>query len=540
MKVQFYYLVTLFFIVACTFAMSQNNIIETIVDTDPRIIKSFTLKDLQPNQFYLAAPFAKAMLLRNPEMDKIKDFAIYKVELVYTTYKESKNFDQRELNINRLKNLKKTYPEIFENILAEWSQIAIDGATTRQEGKEMFHGFIFTYRLPPSKEKTETEIGEIEKILAGIKTKKDFEADSIMKLIKKPKKTLPVYEMPRFIGGNDLLQKYIDRKIKYPKKALMDKKQGLVKIAFKIDSRGKVVSPYLVSGIESKCNDVALDIFDKMPNWIPGKRDGKPVVYEFQIALRFDADKNKIYCDTLKFEGASKDNKGGGKYEDISEMIAKEQEEEISDWMREQDSIVFNSLIRNNFGEALLLCDVTGSMSPYTGQTLLCIKNNIAKNNIKQIVFFNDGDNMLDYEKKMGEVGGIYITDKINIDTIIQLAYTAMRNGNGGDNPENNIEAALAGTAKYPATKSIIMIADNYATPRDMELLSQLRVPVHVILCGATHFINPNYLAIARRTKGSLHTMQHDLLNLDKMQEMETIKINGETYRLVRGKFMRL
>ncbi|MBL0053780.1 MAG: hypothetical protein IPP29_20910 [Bacteroidetes bacterium] len=83
--------------------MSQNNIIETIVDTDPRIIKSFTLKDLQPNQFYLAAPFAKAVLLRNPEMDKIKDFAIYKVELVYTTYKESKNFDQRELNKNRLK-----------------------------------------------------------------------------------------------------------------------------------------------------------------------------------------------------------------------------------------------------------------------------------------------------------------------------------------------------------------------------------------------------------------------------------------------------
>ena len=36
----------------------------------------------------------------------------------------------------------------------------------------MFHGFIFTYRLPPTKEKTESEIGEIEKMLSNARIKK--------------------------------------------------------------------------------------------------------------------------------------------------------------------------------------------------------------------------------------------------------------------------------------------------------------------------------------------------------------------------------
>ena len=69
-------------------------------------------------------PFAKKLIL-NPEQKKaLTEKAIIKVELVYTKYRTSPLFDQKKLNIDRLKELQKLLPVVFENPLWNFELIS--------------------------------------------------------------------------------------------------------------------------------------------------------------------------------------------------------------------------------------------------------------------------------------------------------------------------------------------------------------------------------------------------------------------------------
>jgi hypothetical protein len=108
----------------------------------------------------------------------------------------------------------------------------------------------------------------------------------------------------------------------------------------------------------------------------------------------------------------------------------------------------------------------------------------------------------------------------------------AMENGNGGDNPENDIEAILFAISKCPDCGNIIHVADNNATPRDLSLLYKVNKPVRVIVCGVKGAVNPELLNIAYRTGGSLHTIEEDIRNLAGMSIGERVTIGGYSYRL--------
>ena len=79
---------------------------------------------------------------------------------------------------------------------------------------------------------------------------------------------------------------------------------------------------------------------------------------------------------------------------------------------------------------------------------------------------------------------------------------------------ENDLEAIEKGCEKFSQSKNIVLIADNNAPPRDTTLLDNIKKPVHVILCGVrnNHTIRTAYLNLAYKTKGSIHTMEEDLL----------------------------
>lgn len=108
------------------------------------------------------------------------------------------------------------------------------------------------------------------------------------------------------------------------------------------------------------------------------------------------------------------------------------------------DSMLFKIFKRNNhWKNKQIVCDVTGSMSPYTSQLMLWLKLNENRKDVKEVTFFNDGDNMPDHKKVIGKVGGIYSESEIEFDKISSTLFKAMINGYGGDGPENNIEASL-------------------------------------------------------------------------------------------------
>ncbi len=110
-----------------------------------------------------------------------------------------------------------------------------------------------------------------------------------------------------------------------------------------------------------------------------------------------------------------------------------------------------------------------------------------------------------------------------------------MKLGDGGERPENDIEAMGKTLDRSGiAPKAIVLIADNNSPVRDLSLFNKLRaqkVPVYVIVCGAIHgFVSVEYLEIARRTKGKVFTMEGELAGLLDLNEGETIEVGTQKF----------
>ncbi|CAF0983378.1 unnamed protein product, partial [Rotaria sordida] len=197
------------------------------------------------------------------------------------------------------------------------------------------------------------------------------------------------------------------------------------------------------------------------------------------------------------------------------------------------DRTVERVLNRSNWTNMVAVVDVTGSMQPCAAAVYKWLKLSYDKLNlIKYYVFFNDGDNKADALKVIGSTGGIYGTPTTNLNTTLAVMQAAMKNGNGGDGPENDIEAMLYGIKQCPTCTNLIHIADNQVTPRDMVLLSNVTLPVKVITCQlGSSSVNANLINIATRTGGSIHTLEQDIINLSGIPLNGTVVIGRNTYR---------
>lgn len=201
------------------------------------------------------------------------------------------------------------------------------------------------------------------------------------------------------------------------------------------------------------------------------------------------------------------------------------------------DTTVSEVFKRHQWKSAMIIADVTGSMYPYSGQLLLWLKLVMTDNQRRAFVFFNDGDAKMDEEKIIGSTGGIYPITTGKYAEVEATIEKAMTNGGGGDAAENNIEALISAIELCSTCDSIVMIADNWAPVKDIRLVSSIKKPVKIVLCGVYGSINTDYLNVVRKTKGSLHLMEMDLYELTKLKEGETIDIKGKKYRIVDGEF---
>jgi len=76
------------------------------------------------------------------------------------------------------------------------------------------------------------------------------------------------------------------------------------------------------------------------------------------------------------------------------------------------------------------------------------------------------------------------------------------------------------------------------ATPRDLDLLSQIKVPIRLILCGThTGPFNISYLNMIKKNKGSIHTIEEDLTNISSIKEGEILYLEGNKYVYKKGSF---
>ena len=185
-----------------------------------------------------------------------------------------------------------------------------------------------------------------------------------------------------------------------------------------------------------------------------------------------------------------------------------------------------------------LVMDVTGSMAGHVAAMIFWI--NVHNNDqvpFTSYTFFNDGDNKSTKRKKIGETGGIYSTP-ILADMSSTLKMT-MQKGNGGERPENDVEAILYAIENDTEADEILLIGDNFSEVRDLQLLPEVTKPVHVILCSAPKAVRPDYLKIAHDT-GGLFIINGKKVDLLATQKGEKILIQGIEYKYTGSDFKNL
>lgn len=198
------------------------------------------------------------------------------------------------------------------------------------------------------------------------------------------------------------------------------------------------------------------------------------------------------------------------------------------------DSVVTKNFRKycDHWDSVVVIQDVTGSMYPYIAQTLAWKKLYLDSTNLKDFVFFNDGDSRPD--GPLGKSGGAYHIHSNDYSEIDQLIYKTMRKGYGGMAPENNVEATTFAASKKSDATEFILIADNNAPVRDLKNVAKIDKPTHIILCGVrSGRIHHSYIKLAMETGGSLHTIEEDILSVDELVPGDTFKIAGQIFKYI-------
>lgn len=202
------------------------------------------------------------------------------------------------------------------------------------------------------------------------------------------------------------------------------------------------------------------------------------------------------------------------------------------------DSTSYRAVARNlrQWPNAVLVCDLTTSMYPYTTQLFALLKQYSHDPSIQGMVFFTDCDSLGQQTYPGGPPGRMFVARGHNVVNSLPVLLNAARNTvRNGDDAENDIEALLFAQKEFPQANHLILVADNISKVKGLALLNKVRKPVHVVLCGTTGSdtalaFQPDYYAIASRTRGSLHTLEDDL-NPDRISQITTLRVGPHYYR---------
>lgn len=96
-----------------------------------------------------------------------------------------------------------------------------------------------------------------------------------------------VEQMPQFPGGESALLEFLGKNIRYPVDALEKGISGHVITRFVVDQYGNVKNVEVVRSICPSLDLEAIRVLKSIPNWIPGKQNGKNVAVYFTFPMSF-------------------------------------------------------------------------------------------------------------------------------------------------------------------------------------------------------------------------------------------------------------
>lgn len=456
-------------------------------------IEKYTLPaELKAGQVIVEMPFGYSNILKvYGDTSGLKTAGDIFIDVACTDYPI--NASLVVLNKSRVASFLKRFPFINENQLAQVNFFQQTDGALREKAISMFHGLIVTFRPRQTLENAKKEVVKLEEIVktgspdpsTAVK-KKDSATNELEKLYAQKPRRLTNGKWYIQVGRVGIVSADND----VPKKSPLD--------SFITREPKDALDEGLINKDEYKEFRRSTSIRIYYPQWvsedvlIPPKKITVPE----KTVVTFIA--NKI-----------------------------------------PDSSIIRILDRNKWEKASIVGDVTGSMYKYTAQLLLWVRSNPIGSLSKNFLFFNDGDNMPDKDKKIGSTGGIYFKICHSYTEVEALMKSTMLKGAGGDLPENNIEALMKAEKVFPQAEFLVLIADNWAPVKDKVLWQYLTKPVRIVVCGATEFnVNIDYLNLARKTNGSVHLMESDLYNLSGLKEGEILKVGRNSFVVKNGVFV--
>jgi TonB family protein len=137
--------------------------------------------------------------------------------------------------------------------------------------KSADNSFSEVMEIPMSKEETAPSIpDEI--------NSKILDADEVFDVVE---------ESPEFPGGMEAWNNFLKDNLKYPSQAGRMGIEGTVYLVFEIKTDGSVHNIELLRGIGAGCDEEAMRVIGKSPNWIPGKQRGRLVNVRMRLPIRF-------------------------------------------------------------------------------------------------------------------------------------------------------------------------------------------------------------------------------------------------------------
>jgi len=96
-----------------------------------------------------------------------------------------------------------------------------------------------------------------------------------------------VEEMPQFPGGPSALYEYLAANIRFPKAAHKAGVQGRVILTFVVEKDGSISETEVVKSVSPLLDAEAVRVINAMPNWVPGRQNGKVVRVKYTVPVSF-------------------------------------------------------------------------------------------------------------------------------------------------------------------------------------------------------------------------------------------------------------
>lgn len=96
-----------------------------------------------------------------------------------------------------------------------------------------------------------------------------------------------VEEMPQYPGGMQAMLSFLQENITYPKDAQEKKISGRVLVTFVVEKDGSISNVETVKSVFPSLDEEAVRIVKAMPNWKPGKQNGKVVRVKYTLPISF-------------------------------------------------------------------------------------------------------------------------------------------------------------------------------------------------------------------------------------------------------------